>query len=47
MTINNLSVGRNVDEVLRLIAAFKHVKLNPSEACPMNWNPGEKTLALK
>ena len=44
VTINNLPVGRNVDETLRLIAAFKHVQANPNEVCPMNWKPGDKTM---
>ena len=44
VTINNLPVGRNVDETLRLIAAFKHVQANPDEVCPMNWTPGDKTM---
>jgi peroxiredoxin (alkyl hydroperoxide reductase subunit C) len=44
VTINNLPVGRNVDETLRLIAAFKHVQANPNEVCPMNWTPGDKTM---
>ena len=43
-TINNLPVGRNVDETLRLIAAFQHVQANPDEVCPLNWNPGDKTM---
>ena len=44
VTINNLPVGRNVDETLRLIAAFKHVQANPNEVCPAAWKPGSETL---
>ncbi|MEM0951065.1 MAG: peroxiredoxin [Cyanobacteria bacterium P01_H01_bin.74] len=37
--VNDLSVGRNVDEVLRLLQAFQS-----GELCPVNWEPGKKTL---
>ena len=43
-TINNLPVGRNVDETLRLLQAFQYVQSNPDEVCPANWTPGEKTM---
>jgi len=42
-TVNNLGVGRNVDEVLRLIAGFQFVAEH-GEVCPANWNPGAKTM---
>jgi alkyl hydroperoxide reductase subunit AhpC len=38
-SINNLSVGRSVDEVLRVLEA-----LQTGELCPINWKPGQKTL---
>ena len=38
-SVNDLSVGRNVDEVLRVLDA-----LQTDELCPCNWKPGEKTL---
>jgi peroxiredoxin 2/4 len=37
--VNDLSVGRNVNEVLRLLQAFQS-----GELCPVGWKPGEKTL---
>jgi alkyl hydroperoxide reductase subunit AhpC len=37
--INNLNVGRSVDETLRVLAA-----LQTGERCPINWKPGQKTL---
>jgi alkyl hydroperoxide reductase subunit AhpC len=40
----NPPVGRNVNELLRQLAAWKHVYENPDEACPANWRPGKKTL---
>ena len=39
VTVNDLSVGRNVDETLRVLDA-----LQTDELCPCNWNRGEKTL---
>jgi peroxiredoxin (alkyl hydroperoxide reductase subunit C) len=37
--VNDLSVGRNVDEVLRVLDA-----LQTDELCPCNWHKGEPTL---
>jgi len=42
-TVNNLGVGRNVDEVLRLIQGYQYVARH-GEVCPANWKPGEKTM---
>ncbi|HZN58814.1 MAG TPA: peroxiredoxin [Planctomycetota bacterium] len=42
-TINNLAVGRNVDETLRMIEAFQFTKAN-GEVCPANWKPGAKSM---
>jgi alkyl hydroperoxide reductase subunit AhpC len=42
-TINDLPVGRNVDEVLRLIQAFQFVEKH-GEVCPANWKPGAPTM---
>jgi len=39
-SVNDLSVGRNVDEVLRVLDA-----LQTDELCPCNWKQGEPTLA--
>lgn len=39
VSVNDLSVGRSVDEVLRVLDA-----LQTDELCPCNWNPGEETL---
>lgn len=43
VTVNDLPVGRNVDETIRLIKAFQHVDQH-GEVCPANWKPGEKTM---
>ncbi|KAL5284102.1 TPX1 family protein [Megaselia abdita] len=37
-SINDLPVGRSVDEVLRLIKAFQFVEKH-GEVCPANWDP--------
>ncbi|HOJ74684.1 MAG TPA: peroxiredoxin [Phycisphaerae bacterium] len=42
-TVNNLSVGRSVDETLRLIQAYQYVAKH-GEVCPANWKPGDKTM---
>ncbi len=39
VSVNDLSVGRNVDETLRVLDA-----LQTDELCPCNWQKGEKTL---
>lgn len=36
---NNLPLGRNVDEVLRLLDALQHHEKS-GEVCPANWKPG-------
>jgi peroxiredoxin 2/4 len=42
-TINNLSVGRSVDETLRVLQAFQYVKEH-GEVCPADWKPGKKAM---
>jgi alkyl hydroperoxide reductase subunit AhpC len=42
-TVNDLPVGRNVDEVLRVIQAFQFVEKH-GEVCPANWTPGGDTM---
>jgi peroxiredoxin (alkyl hydroperoxide reductase subunit C) len=42
-TINNLGVGRSVDETLRVLQAFQYVATH-GEVCPAGWKPGEKTM---
>eukprot|EP01135_Chromosphaera_perkinsii_P004210 Nk52_evm29s271 gene=Nk52_evmTU29s271 len=43
ITINDLPVGRSVDETLRLIQAFQFTDEN-GEVCPANWKPGKATM---
>jgi peroxiredoxin (alkyl hydroperoxide reductase subunit C) len=40
VNVNDLSVGRNVNEVLRVLDA-----LQTDELCPCNWQKGEATIA--
>ncbi len=42
-TINNLGVGRSVDETLRVLQAFQYVAAH-GEVCPAGWKPGDKTM---
>ncbi|MCB9045802.1 MAG: peroxiredoxin [Chitinophagales bacterium] len=42
LNINDLSVGRNVDEVLRVLDA-----LQTDELCPCNWTKGQETLTAQ
>ena len=42
-SIHNLSLGRNVHEILRVIDALAHVEENGT-VCPANWVPGEKSM---
>jgi lipoyl-dependent peroxiredoxin subunit C len=39
LAVHDLGVGRNVDEVLRVLDALQTDKL-----CPCNWKPGQNTL---
>ncbi len=40
-------VGRNVEEVLRQIKAFQHVReTKGAEATPAGWTPGKGTLKV-
>ena len=40
---NDLPVGRNVEEVLRLVQAFQYSDKH-GEVCPSKWKPGGKTM---
>ncbi|KAJ8576600.1 hypothetical protein ON010_g2610 [Phytophthora cinnamomi] len=43
ITINDLPIGRNVDEVLRLIEAFQFHEEH-GDVCPAGWKKGAKTM---
>lgn len=42
-TVNDLPVGRSVDETLRLLAAFQFADEH-GEVCPAGWTPGAPTI---
>lgn len=42
--VNYFPVGRNSDELIRKLKAFKHVRENPTNVCPAKWQPGKKVL---
>ena len=43
-TVNFYNVGRNMEELTRVMEANAHCAANPTEACPAQWTPGDKTL---
>jgi len=43
MSVNDLPVGRSVDETLRLLKAFQFVEKH-GEVCPANWTPESPTI---
>ncbi|MCV2506316.1 MAG: redoxin domain-containing protein [Candidatus Lightella neohaematopini] len=42
-SINDLPVGRNIDEIIRLIDAFKCHEIN-GQVCPAQWQIGKDTI---
>jgi peroxiredoxin (alkyl hydroperoxide reductase subunit C) len=46
ITINDLPVGRSVDETIRIIKAFQFVEQH-GEVCPANWNPETNNATIK
>ncbi len=43
-TVNNLGLGRNIDEMIRLVDALQHLEEN-GEVCPANWTKGDDAMA--
>ncbi len=43
ITINDLPLGRNVNEVLRMVDALQYVEKH-GEVCPANWQEGGATI---
>ncbi|WP_162342612.1 peroxiredoxin [Cyclobacterium salsum] len=43
-TVNDLPLGRNIDEMLRLIDALRHVE-KYGEVCPANWEEGKEAMS--
>lgn len=44
--INNMAIGRNIEEILRLVDAVKHT-YEFGEGCPVDWHKGEPGIPLK
>lgn len=42
-SVQDLPIGRNVDEFKRIITAVQHIKEH-GEVCPANWKKGEKAM---
>jgi hypothetical protein len=42
--MNDLPVGRSVDETLRLVQAFQYTDEH-GEVCPAGWKPGQETVS--
>ena len=43
ITVNDNSLGRNVEEVLRMVDAVDFAEKH-GEVCPANWKPGQKAM---
>ena len=43
MVVNNLPLGRSVDETLRMVDALTHFEQH-GEVCPADWKPGKATI---
>ncbi|CAH1099955.1 unnamed protein product [Psylliodes chrysocephalus] len=43
ITVNDLPIGRSVDEALRIVEAIRFTDEH-GEVCPANWKKGEKTI---
>mmetsp|Transcript_24986 Transcript_24986/g.4138 ORF Transcript_24986/g.4138 Transcript_24986/m.4138 type:complete len:99 (-) Transcript_24986:39-335(-) len=43
ISINDLNVGRNPEETLRLVQALQHSDEH-GDVCPASWTPGRKTI---
>ena len=41
--VNDLPLGRNIDEALRMVDALQCYEEN-GDVCPANWRPGEKSM---
>lgn len=43
-TANNLLCGRSVNELIRVLRSIQYIKQHPGQACPVDWNYGDKVL---
>ncbi|HHP7241445.1 MAG TPA: peroxiredoxin [Cyclobacteriaceae bacterium] len=42
-TINDLPLGRNIDEMIRIVDAWHHIEKH-GEVCPANWEEGQDAM---
>ena len=42
--INDLPLGRNVSEALRMVDALQFVETHGDQVCPANWNEGDEAM---
>lgn len=42
-TVNDLPLGRNIDEMIRIVDAWHHVEKH-GEVCPANWEEGKEAM---
>jgi alkyl hydroperoxide reductase subunit AhpC len=42
--VHNNNIGRNIEEILRLVKADKYVSEHPGEVCPVNWTEQKSTM---
>jgi len=43
MTVNNLGLGRNIDEAVRMVDALQHLEKH-GEVCPAGWTKGDEAM---
>lgn len=43
MVVNDLPLGRNVDEAIRMVDALQHFE-GHGEVCPANWKKGDEAM---
>lgn len=43
MVVNNLPLGRNIDEAVRMVDALQHFEKH-GEVCPAGWNKGDEAM---
>lgn len=43
-TVNDLPLGRNIDEMIRIVDAWHHVQAH-GEVCPANWEEGKTAMS--
>jgi alkyl hydroperoxide reductase subunit AhpC len=42
-SVNDMPLGRNVNEYLRMVDAYTHIQ-EKGEVCPANWEPGKEAM---